>query len=226
MELTAITTKVRRVLDMDNISELITANDTDAITLDAIIEGNVIPAAREIVSLAPLNVLAPYSKNEPSEEPEFKESHGMYIVKSSLPDDFFRPVLVKVKSWERPARFITENSAEYPLQSSQWSGLRGNPENPVAVLLKSSDPCGYRLELYCTEEATDELEDWAYVPLPSISGTELNIPERVEDAVVYACASLTAETFGNANLAERLMLHAYRLAEITTNNVTSNGNEE
>ena len=39
MTLTDFTARVRKVLDMDNISGLITANDTDAATLDAIIEG-------------------------------------------------------------------------------------------------------------------------------------------------------------------------------------------
>lgn len=226
MELTAFKARVRKVLDMDNIPELIMADDTDAATLDAIIEGNAVPAAREIVSLAPVRTLAPYKKNSSGLTKEFVQSNGLYVVKSTLPDDFFRPVCIKMKSWERPAKIITDDSVEYALQSSKWAGLRGNPEAPVAVLVKSSGSCGYRLELYSSKSNTDGLEDFAYVPLPAVSGTELNIPARVEDAVVYACASLTADTFGNASLAERFMSHAYRLAEITTNNTTDDGNKE
>lgn len=234
MEKSEFIERVRKVLDMDNISELIIAEDTDASTLDAIIENNVLPACKEIVSIAPARMLTPGTDYAKSAEQTFRTvSDDMYVAEVDLPDEFYRLLSVKMNDWERPANIIYDDDPEYALQSSQWAGLRGNPETPVAVLVKSGETCGYSLELYtCTSESAT-IEKLLFVPIPFISHasaplhmTLINIPTRVEDACVYACASLTAETFGNATLAERFMAHAYRLAEITTNTSENNGNKE
>lgn len=216
--------RVRRVLDMDNISELITTDDTDAATLDAIIESNIVPACKEIVSIAPARMLTPGSSVTSGTKQEFVKSNGMYVYKSTLPADFYRPLFIKMKSWQRPATIIYDDDPLYALQSSEWAGLRGNPETPIAAFVKTNGGCGYRMELYTCETETDVCEELGYVPIPSTTTNKVNIPSRVEDACIYACASLTAETFGNANLAERLMAHAYRLAEITINTSENNGN--
>lgn len=234
MEKSDFIERVRKVLDMDNITELIIAEDTDAATLDAIIEDNVLPACKEIVSIAPARMLTPGIDYAKSAEHTYRSvSDDMYVAEVDLPDEFYRLLSVKMDEWERPANIIYDDDPEYALQSSQWAGLRGNPETPVAVLVKSGDTCGYSLELYtCTSESAT-LEKLLFVPIPSffhasapLHMTLINIPTRVEDACVYACASLTAETFGNATLAERFMAHAYRLAEITTNTSENNGNKE
>lgn len=227
MTLTDFTARVRKVLDMDNISGLITANDTDAATLDAIIEGNAVPAAREIVSLAPARLLAAGAQKD-GVTVTLTESHGSYVATAALPETFFRLLHVSMKSWERPARIITDSDPEYALQSSPWQGLRGNPGTPVAALVKeSSAGCGYSLELYTSDSADDTLGGIGYVTMPCVSDGNLTVPGRLEDAAVYACASLTAETFGNASLAARFMSHAYRLAEITTTNTADdNGDKE
>lgn len=219
---------------MDNISELITANDTDAATLDAIIESNIVPACKEIVSIAPARMLTPGSDYASSTTKEFVDSHGMYVVHCTLPDDFYRLLSVKMTDWERPATIIYDDAPEYALQSSQWEGVRGNPEAPIAALVKSDATCGYSLELYTCEYSEDNSCDkLRYVPTPAIKRTlgikadvYVDIPSKVEDACIYACASLTAETFGNANLAERFMAHACRLAEITINTSENNGNKD
>lgn len=233
MEKSEFIERVRKVLDMDNITELIIAEDTDAATLDAIIEANVLPACKEIVSIAPARMLTPGTDYAYAEQTYRAVSDNMYVAEVDLPDDFYRLLSVKMDDWERPANIIYDDDPEYALQSSQWGGLRGNPETPVAVLVKSGEVCGYSLELYtCTSESAT-IEKLLYVPIPSYKtakpGTHvvpIDIPTRVEDACVYACASLTAETFGNATLAERFMAHAYRLAEITTNTSENNGNKE
>lgn len=225
---------VRKVLDMDNITELIIAEDTDAATLDAIIDANVLPACKEIVSIAPTRMLTPGTDYAGSAEKTFRSvSDDMYVAEVGLPGDFYRLLSVKMKDWERPATIIYDDDPKYALQSSQWAGLRGNPETPVAVLVKSGETCGYSLELYTCESSDATIEKLLYVPIPSYQtakpGTHvvpIDIPTKVEDACIYACASLTAETFGNANLAERFMAHAYRLAEITTNTSENNGNKE
>lgn len=226
MTLTDFTARVRKVLDMDNISGLITANDTDAATLDAIIEGNAVPAAREIVSLAPARLLAAGARTD-GVTVTLEESHGAYIATAALPETFFRLLHVRMKSWERPARIITDGDAEYALQSSPWQRLRGNPGTPVAALVKDgTEKCGYRLELYTSDSANDTLSGIGYVTLPRIKDSSLSVPGRLEDAAVYACASLTAETFGNAGLAARFMNHACRLAEITTTNTADNNGDK
>ncbi len=229
MKLTDFTARVRLVLDMDNSEALTASGDTDAATLDAIIESNVIPAAKEIVSVAPARMLTEGAKKEDGVTVTLTESHGAYVGTADMPEDFFRLLHVRMKSWDRPAAIISDSDAEYALQSSPWQGLRGNPHAPVAALVKdASVTSGYRLELYTSDSATDILDSIGYVPTPEM-GTdgELTIPGRVLDAAVYACASLTAETFGNASLAARLMSHAYRLAETaTTNTAENNGDKE
>lgn len=229
MKLTDFTARVRLVLDMDNSEALTASGDTDAATLDAIIESNVIPAAKEIVSVAPARMLTEGAKKEDGVTVTLTESRGAYVGTADMPEDFFRLLHVRMKSWDRPAAIISDSDAEYALQSSPWQGLRGNPHTPVAALVKdASVTSGYRLELYTSDSATDILDSIGYVPTPEM-GTdgELTIPGRVLDAAVYACASLTAETFGNASLAARLMSHAYRLAETaTTNTAENNGDKE
>ncbi len=243
MKLTDFTARVRLVLDMDNSEALTASGDTDAATLDAIIESNVIPAAKEIVSVAPARMLAAGAKTAGAKTAGAKtagakteditvtmtESHGVYVGTADMPKDFFRLLHVRMTSWDRPAAIISDSDAEYALQSSPWQGLRGNPHAPVAALVKdASVTSGYRLELYASGSKTDTLDSIGYVPTPEM-GTdgELTIPGRVLDAAVYACASLTAETFGNASLAARLMSHAYRLAETaTTNTAENNGDKE
>jgi hypothetical protein len=227
MTMTDFISKVRLVLDMDNSTALISAGDINAADLDAIIDGNAIPAAKEIVSVAPARMLVPGSDNT-SYSPTLTQSNGVYVGTMSLPGDFYRLFAVKMKSWERPAKIIYDDDAEYSLQKSKWSGLRGNTEAPVAVLVKDGDgsTCGYKLELYTSKESTDTLEYCRYCPMPSVSNETLVIPSKLTESIVYACASLTAETFGNASLAERYMLHAYRLAEITTKNTDNNGDKE
>lgn len=228
MKLTDFTARVRLVLDMDNSEALVASGDTDAATLDAIIGSNVIPAAKEIVSVAPARMLAKGAKTA-GVTVTLTESHGAYVGTADMPNDFFRLLHVRMKSWDRPAAIISDSDAEYALQSSPWQGLRGNPHAPVAALVKdASVTSGYRLELYTSDSGTDTLDSIGYVPTPEM-GTdgELTIPGRVLDAAVYACASLTAETFGNASLAARLMSHAYRLAETaTTNTAENNGDKE
>ncbi len=228
MKLTDFTARVRLVLDMDNSEALTASGDTDAATLDAIIGSNVIPAAKEIVSVAPARMLTAGAKTA-GVTVTLKESHGGYVGTAEMPAGFFRLLHVRMKSWDRPAAIISDSDAEYALQSSPWQGLRGNPHAPVAALVKdASVTSGYRLELYTSDSGTDTLDSIGYVPTPE-TGTdgELTIPGRVLDAAVYACASLTAETFGNASLAARLMSHAYRLAETaTTNTAENNGDKE
>ncbi len=233
MKLTDFTARVRLVLDMDNSEALTASGDTDAATLDAIVESNVIPAAKEIVSVAPARMLTEGANTAGAKTADIKvtmtESHGVYVGTADMPTDFFRLLHVRMKSWDRPAAIISDSDAEYALQSSPWRGLRGNPHAPVAALVKdASVTSGYRLELYTSDSAADVLDSIGYVPTPE-TGTdgELAIPGRVLDAAVYACASLTAETFGNASLAARLMSHAYRLAETaTTNTAENNGDKE
>jgi hypothetical protein len=231
MTLTDFISKVRLVLDMDNSTALISAGDTDAAYLDAIIEGNAVPAAKEIVSVAPARMLVP-GTGATSLTATLTLSNGVYVGSGSLPSDFYRLLAVKMKSWERPARIIYDDDAEYALQKSRWPGLRGNAEDPVAVLVKDGSDCGYKLETYASRESTDTLEYCRYCPVPAITSVTasstktLAVPSKLTESIVYACASLTAETFGNASLAERYMSHAYRLAEITTKNTDNNGDKE
>lgn len=227
MTLTDFISKVRLVLDMDNSTALISTGDTDAAYLDAIIEGNAVPAAKEIVSVAPARMLVP-GTYDTSYKPTLSQSNGVYVGTLTLPNNFCRLLAVKMTSWERPARIIYDDDVEYALQKSKWPGLRGNAEDPVAVLVKDGEggTCGYELELYTSKTDTDTLEYCRYCPMPSVTNKTLVIPSKLTESIVYACASLTAETFGNASLAERYMLHAYRLAELTTKNTDNNGDKE
>ena len=254
MTLTDFISKVRLVLDMDNSTALISAGDTDAAYLDAIIKGNAVPAAKEMVSVAPARLLVPgtlvslvargTSTSSSTTDDNTSDSkagildieddtalemstvNGATFSTVSLPDDFYRLLDVKAKSWERPGKIIYDDDAEYALQKSKWAGLRGNTEAPVAVLVKAGKSPGHKLELYPAETSTGATGYCLYCPVPSVSEGNLVMPSKLSESIVYACASLTAETFGNASLAERYMLHAYRLAEITTKNTDNNGDKE
>lgn len=103
------------------------------------------------------------------------------VVSIPLPEDFLNLVEVKMSDWKIPVTQISESTPDLLLKmTSSFSGIRGNPQNPVAMI--STDPSGDAvLKLFSSSQGAT-LEKAFYVPMPEI-GTDdtLSIPQCLLD---------------------------------------------
>ena len=107
-----------------------------------------------------------------------------------LPDDFLRLASIQLSDWRRPAHIITEESPEYDLQSSRFPGVRGNPQRPVAAIVRYS--FGLVVELYssiASEEVT--IRKALYVPRPQFDADRcIDLPKSLFHDIIQRTAAL------------------------------------
>lgn len=92
-----------------------------------------------------------------------------------LPDDFFRAVSIRLKSWERPVtEILGHNHWLRKMQHCLWRGLRATKQRPLAFYSVGADG-SCLVELYpFTDE--DEICEASYVAAPRINDGEIKIP--------------------------------------------------
>lgn len=194
---------VRIALDQNMVStQLLSTGDIDTLSLDDIIESKIIEAARLVTRDAPLYLLDGGSSFGESIHWFSREGFGGgYIV---LPTDFLRLVAFQMSDWDYPVTTaITEDSPLYPLQSSRYGGVRGNPQNPVVAII-SEYPL--LLEFYsCTAGAGVSVKRAKYIPYPKIENGQLTFCEKLRPAIIYYTAYLTALTIGNGDAATAML---------------------
>lgn len=203
--------EIRIALDHNNSSEqLIETGDIDTLTLDELIRSKIETAARVVEMNAPRHLLdSGRAFGETIGWPgEIGVGHGII----HLPDDFMRLVTFQMSDWERPVtEAISESSAEYQLQRSRYSGLRGTPQKPVVAI--TQQPVGQMLEFYsCKSGADVKLLRARYIPYPRIGDSDgIDICEKLKEAVVHYTAYLTALSIGEKEQAESLLTMAHEL---------------
>lgn len=208
---------VRVVMDENRVStSLVQSNDIDTLSLNELIERNVLTAARTIELLAPRHMLADaekYDSGTTAFELE-KLGKGKYAGHLSLPDTLLRVVGVKMSDWQREGRLTDSGSPEYACQRSEWLGVGGTPECPVAAVVPRED--GYiGLELYASTSEAAALSYMTYVSLPQKDNNgNVNLCLPLKDAITYMAASLTCMTLGESQTAAGLRDEAFMLAEI------------
>ena len=161
---------------------LIEADDIETLRLDDIIRQQIVPAAQKVLLMAPPHLIDTAKPLRGALAWREQEGRGMaYLL---LPADFLRLLSVRMTDWQRPAHIITETDPLYALQASPFQGVRGNPDRPVAVVVRY--PEGLVLELYTsTAGVGTTLQRALYVPHPYITPDHLiDLPAALYDEIV------------------------------------------
>lgn len=194
MTIVEIIARVRAAIDeySDNESGFI-AQSKDEQSLERIIRKSICAAFNYLITRCSRFDLCP---GEVMNTEGYESENG--VVRVKLPEDYGAFVKAKLKSWSYAPDPITENSQEYMMQSDETA--RGSYDRPVVAMVNRD---GRYLEFYSQKEDGDAPEV-NYVKMISISDadggeTELNIPKRLEGALVYQTAYLTLVAVGNTN---------------------------
>lgn len=199
--------EVKVILDRNQESAEMIADDTDTLTQDEIIRGVLPDAARAIEAIAPASKLGDVSTS--TESTSWTKDGAAYIGQMSLPDDLLRLVRVKASDWKRSGEIIADTDEKYRYQQNPY--VRGNPQRPIAVLVHNGGTA--MLELYTsgTDNATVDL---SYVASPTEKNGKIGLPDALKDAIVYMAAYLTCVSLGDTQTAAGYRTTAYELAGI------------
>ena len=173
---------------------LIDVHDEPTLSINHMIATMLPMAVRQVLLTAPLaaiDTLRPLSGKL-----SWKQRPGVGMAFMPLPDDFLRLASIQLSDWQRPAHIITEESPEYDLQSSRFPGVRGNPNRPVAAIVRYS--FGLVAELYSSiggENVT--IRKALYVPEPHFDADHcIELPKTLFHDIMQRTAEMTSEVSG------------------------------
>lgn len=185
---------VRVAIDMNAPDRhLLTDGDEDTLQLDTLIASKVIDACREILLEAPISKL---DGVESFKDVEIAYSANGRVHIMILPQDFMRLIAFKLSGWEYTCHStIGVESPIYAMQSSRFTGIRGNSERPVCAITVCAK--GRVLEVYGgNSDATVERAD--YLPEPFIDGDgNVKLPQQCYRACVHRIGALVLATLGD-----------------------------
>ena len=203
---------VRIALDQNNSSDaLIETGDIDTLTLEEIIESKIEDAARIVSRDIARHLLDGGRSFGESIGWDSSEGYGSGFV--PLPSDFLRLLSFQMSDWAYPVTSaITEDNPMYPLQHSEFGGVRGNWQKPVvaivnrSVTIDSQEKEGLILEFYsCSAGAGTRIKTARYIPMPKIENGSITLYGNVRPAVIYYTAYLVALSIEANDLAVVLL---------------------
>lgn len=194
INITDIIRDVKIALDENDVTGAnnVLAGDNDQLQYDALIRSKITEAARTTHETAPsvmldgkpvINATATGTQN------------GIGTV--TLPADFMRLVIFKMSDWAKPVfEPISDTDPAYAMQRSEYMGIRGGKNNPVAAI--TTNASGEKV-MECFSSSTFSIEKYIYIPIPRIytaSGQEkIDICKLLYTATIYQCAGLVAVTY-------------------------------
>lgn len=212
MGVSGLVRDVRIAIDMNSYeTQLLAETDSDTLSLDEIILSKLEQGARVVESNAPVWLLD--SGKPLSGSITFQSEVGVGRGRMQLPDDFLRLITFKMSDWERAVtQPILEQDPRYLHQSSRFAGIRGTPQKPVVAII--SEPTGLVLEFHsCKGGSSVTLQRGRYLPIPKIQGTNIEICEKLREAVVLYTGYLTLLTLGETERAQSLAAQSKELIE-------------
>lgn len=197
--------EIRIVLDENTSSEALTqVGDVDTLSLDELVKSKIEDAGRLVVQSAPVSMLG--GGKAFGETIGWDSAAGYGSGHIVLPDDFLRLIVFQMSDWSiAVSEPITEHDPRYSRQRSRYGGVRGCPQKPVVAIVQQ--PIGQVLEFYsCTAGEHVYVKMARYAPEPKISTFEdeavIDLPEKIERAVVYYAAYLVALATGQTEQAK------------------------
>lgn len=220
--------KVRVVMDKNMTSTALSGlGDIDTLSIDDIIKDSIPRAVRYVLQSAPLYLIDDTSSSDGTRIVKDGKSNASlsmktqgdgYVGSIKLPDDFLRLVSIRMSDWKCSARAITEDDAEYFEQLSEFAGIRGNPNKPIAAIVQGSD--GLYMELYSSNSLTASIKWFRYIAMPEDKtgegndGGTLDLPSKLVSSIIYMSASLSCEILGENEQSAALRKTAFALGNI------------
>ncbi len=204
--------EVKIILD-ENITEVsVLTDDPDQLQMEGHIRARIIDAVRAIHEAAdssllddgeeiPVESTVTVIQNQ-IDGAAYQNGTG-YV---TLPDDFMRLVIFKMKKWKRPVvEAISDTDPRYFLQKSRFVGIRGGTEKPVCAI--TTGGASKVLEFFSLSpgETDLEVEKHRYLPLPAIEDDTIKMCRKLVRPIYYQCAALVALSLkdqSSANLFE------------------------
>lgn len=143
-------------------------------------------AANEVLLSVPIHKLYPVEAYSPT-----VESNADGTGKITLPEDFLRLALLKMKEWSVPIHMAI--SADHPLYRLQLNKYtRGHAQKPVVVYSSDYDMNQY-LEYYSVEK-DHTVEKLSYIKMFDMAD---NYHDTVAELIALNCAKKIYEIYGN-----------------------------
>lgn len=221
---------MRVSLDEVNHDEM---NDIFIDDSDEEMKSSINTAAQQILLQAPSEMLIPQrveaslrtdgSIDYDAIQTQYTDGHGTL----AIPDDWFKLVLLKLKSWQAPLTILMEQgSKEAQMQACRWT--RGTPQKPKGMITTSSTT-GKRELMYWTAGRYDanhapvgkvydhEVECFTYIPYPRLENvydeTDTNkvvdqklilpLVDECRDFIIYRAISIFLVSKKETDLAEK-----------------------
>lgn len=215
-ELTYIIGRVRNILDQNMDTDSMAGfGDAETLELDEVIREQVCAGARLIELAAPIGMLGKVYPGSVSDLCSLNSHIELY----GLPSNFLREVYFKMECWEVGiTSFSDVGSKDYFMLHSRNADIVLSSHRPVAILVPTSTSGSnrqYNLEVYVTGRKY-HVDDFYFITEPSISkANTVSLCDKLEEPILYAIASLVANSFGAVQQSINLMSTARALAGIT-----------
>ena len=220
MTIATIVERVRAAIDelMENESGFL-RESTDEANLTAVIKDKIGYALLYVLEHAPQDMLDADSFEVLTPEevdamftPAADPATNMALL--VLPDDLLRIVDARLSTW--PYYPLPEPDTSQVALMQQDEYARGSWDRPVNILSRNAS--GKRvLKMYCGRTASDTLV-FSFLRKPDTSGyaggsdsTEVDVPERLEAALIYQIAGLTMLAFNDSHANALLEVARYAL---------------
>lgn len=169
-------------------------DDLDTLDLERMIRSRLLDGVRTVLVEAPVELLDGHDFSECSLF--WGDQCSGYVL---LPDDFLRLVSFRMSDWERSVSgALTAGDADYSKCRSRYKGIRGTVQRPVVAVVRR--PEGLALEFYSCSSDSAYVATALYQPRVVVDADGgLDIPERLERAVVYRTAGLVLTGYGESD---------------------------
>lgn len=179
------------------------ANDTDKITKQMIMQ-----SVDMVHQMAPLWKTTDVQTQTTVSLQKYRKGKA-----GAVPGDFLRFVAADADDWSHKVyEPITEGSAEYQMQASEWAGIRGSAERPVVAIVPGL--IGMNMEVYTTDKDAATL---AYIRKAKAEKGGVMIADMCYKAVLNMVAKYYMVSVGEAERAAHYNAVVNELLGINTN---------
>lgn len=199
--------KVRITMDENSSSSrLAEIKDIDSLQLDELIRESIVAGVKYVHSNADVTELTDDVTEDGSLSSVEEEKVGSekYIQYIDCPSDFHVLSSIKMSKWKKPIRILSSlNNVNEDMELCPYYGIGSDKESPAVYLTERN---GNRVFMACScDEEGSTLENFRYLPLPSIKEGNIKIIKGREDDCAYAIAYNVFMSLGDANMASAML---------------------
>lgn len=203
MNRTALINQVKSKIDelSPSTAMIVDVGQEDSKPIDTIIGDLLDESAKEVLLKAPIHRLPATS----SANAATADAGDSTIGTIDVPTDFLRLVELKMTQWKRPVTELQQQGSK--IAERQYNKyLRGGTVKPVAVLSHRATKLVIE---YFSVETVHTVERFLYIK----KDVAENIPEILQDALCWICASRVLSVFGKTEDSKRAIDNAISLMQ-------------